>query len=113
MNADAPHGLFAHLRVLDEPLGPCRWHRLDEDDSRARQGFVDKNCSQLNCLILNLQRQDTKLKVGLNAKRKRAGGDPDYLLHQIMQGWQIRLPGGTAPLSGTFCRGALRPPRPP
>lgn len=30
MDADAPRDPFAHLRILDDPRGPSRWHRLDD-----------------------------------------------------------------------------------
>lgn len=30
MDADAPRDPFAHFRILDDPRGPSRWHRLDD-----------------------------------------------------------------------------------
>lgn len=71
---------------IENQLHWCLDMCFGEDDRRVRQGHAAENFSRLNRLVLNLLRQDTKLKVGLNAKRKRAGWDHDYLLHLITQG---------------------------
>jgi hypothetical protein len=51
-----------------------------EDDSRARIGHSAEHLSILRRLSLNLLRQETSLKVGIKAKRLRAGWDEDYLM---------------------------------
>jgi predicted transposase YbfD/YdcC len=51
-----------------------------EDDCRIRKGNGAENFAVLRHLALNLLKQETSLKCGLNAKRKKAGLDHDYLL---------------------------------
>lgn len=52
-----------------------------EDVSRLRKGRGDQNFSLLRRLALNLLRNDQQLRVGIKAKRRRAGWDEHYLLH--------------------------------
>jgi len=51
-----------------------------EDDCRIRKGNGAENFAVLRALALNLLKQETSLRVGIKAKRKRAGWDHDYLL---------------------------------
>jgi predicted transposase YbfD/YdcC len=51
-----------------------------EDESRVRKDHAPQNLAILRLLTLNLLKQDTSPKVGIQAKRKRAGWDHDYLL---------------------------------
>jgi hypothetical protein len=51
-----------------------------EDESRVRKGHAAQNLAVLRQLTLNLLKQDTSVKAGIIAKRKRAGWDHDYLL---------------------------------
>ena len=51
-----------------------------EDESRIREGYAAENYSRLNRIALNLLKQQTTHKVGIQTKRLRAGWDHDYLL---------------------------------
>jgi predicted transposase YbfD/YdcC len=54
-----------------------------EDDSRVRKGNGAPNLAVLRHIALNLLRQETALRVGVKAKRLRAGWDNDYLLRVL------------------------------
>ncbi len=53
---------------------------FDEDRSRIRTGFAQANFVALRHLALSLLKRDKSLKVGIEAKRARAGWDRNYLL---------------------------------
>ena len=50
-----------------------------EDGSAIRGGHAAENMSTLRRLALNLAKGEKSLKIGVAAKRKRAGWDLDYL----------------------------------
>ncbi len=52
-----------------------------EDDCRIRKGHGAQNFAVLRHLALNLLGQDTTAKCGINAKRKKAGWDENFLLN--------------------------------
>ena len=58
--------------VLDVAFG--------EDNSRVRVGNSAENFSILRRMALNMLKSESTLKVGVAAKRKRAGWDGEYLL---------------------------------
>ena len=51
-----------------------------QDDNRVRKDNAPQNLAILQHLALNLLKQDKSLKVGVKAKRLRAGWDEPYLL---------------------------------
>jgi predicted transposase YbfD/YdcC len=54
-----------------------------EDESRVRAGHAAENLAVLRRLALNLLRQDTTAKVGIKARRLKAGWDNQYLLRLL------------------------------
>ena len=53
---------------------------FDEDHSRVRTGHADRNLAATRHMALNMLKQEKTAKVGIKAKRKRAGWDEAYLL---------------------------------
>jgi predicted transposase YbfD/YdcC len=51
-----------------------------EDESRVRKDHAPQNLAIIRRIALNLLKQETSLKVGVKAKRLRAGWDEAYLL---------------------------------
>jgi len=56
-----------------------------EDDSRIRRGHAQHNLAIMRRLSLNLLRREKSAKIGMAAKRKRAGWRTDYLLKVLSQ----------------------------
>lgn len=58
---------------------------FDEELSRVRSGHADRNLAVVRRLALNLLKQEHTAKVGIKAKRKRAGWDYQYLISVLSQ----------------------------
>lgn len=58
-----------------------------EDDSRLRRDHAPHNMALLRHIALNLLKQELSLKVGIKARRKRAGWDNAYLLKVLSAGF--------------------------
>jgi Transposase DDE domain len=52
---------------------------FNEDASRIRKDHAPENLALIRHVALNLLRQDTSTKVGIKAKRLKAGWNNDYL----------------------------------
>lgn len=55
-----------------------------EDQSRVRKGFGAENFATLRHIALNKLKNETSLKRGIKAKRKKAGWDEDYLIKVLL-----------------------------
>ena len=53
---------------------------FNEDQCRVRKGHAAENLSRLRRMALNLLKQEKSVKVGIKAKRLKAGWNHDYLL---------------------------------
>jgi predicted transposase YbfD/YdcC len=59
--------------------------QFNEDDSRIRKDNSPENLAIVRHIALNLLNQEKTLKVGIKAKRHRAGWDNDYLLKVLLR----------------------------
>lgn len=62
----------------------CLDMAFDEDQCRIRIGHAAENLAVIRHIALNMLRQETSAKVGLKAKRKKAGWDERYLTKVLL-----------------------------
>lgn len=60
---------------------------FQEDDSRLRREHAPQNMALLRHIALNILKRETSLKIGVKARRKRAGWDDTYLLKVLCAGF--------------------------
>jgi predicted transposase YbfD/YdcC len=60
---------------------------FQEDDSRLRREHAPQNMALLRHIALNMLKRETSLKIGVKARRKRAGWDDTYLLKVLCAGF--------------------------
>ena len=63
-----------------------------EDNSRVRQGEASENLAVLRYIRLNQLHQEKSSRVGIHAKRLKAGWDNDYLQRVLDGVNEMRLP---------------------
>jgi predicted transposase YbfD/YdcC len=56
---------------------------FDEDRCRVRMGLGARNLAVLRKIALNLLKRETRAKVGIQSKRRKAGWDNRYLLNVL------------------------------
>jgi len=59
---------------------------FDEDDSRIRKDRAPENFAIVRHIAINMLQQDTTSKVGVKARRKKAGWDNQYLSKILVYG---------------------------
>lgn len=64
---------------VENQLHWCLDMCFDEDQCRVRTNNAAENLAVVRHIALNMLRQETSLKVGLKAKRRKAGWDEGYL----------------------------------
>jgi predicted transposase YbfD/YdcC len=83
--SDAPR--LAHAVRAHWGIEHCvRWVlavAFREDDSRGRSGHAPENLAGLRHIALNLLRQDTSTKLGIQNNRLKAGWDDTYLANLV------------------------------
>ncbi len=73
------HAIRAHWQI-ENGLHWVLDMAFREDESHVRKDHAPQNLAILRHIALNLLKQETSLKVGVKAKRLRAGWDEQYLL---------------------------------
>ena len=71
--------------AIENNLHWCLDVGFREDESRVRVGNATENFAILRKWALNLLKQDKKLKVGIESKRKNAGWNEEYLAHLLLK----------------------------
>ncbi len=71
-------GVRSHWSIENQ-LHWCLDVAFNEDDSRIRSGYAPENMALIRHIALNLLGQETSVKAGKKAKRKKAGWDNAYL----------------------------------
>ena len=64
---------------------------FNEDQNRLRSGYAAENFSMMNKIALKLLKNEKSIKVGVKAKRLKAGWNEAYMMKVLTVGLLIEI----------------------